>query len=113
MPVDKSSSGFVKPVLVFLGFVLLAYALLAGMGVLDNFLGVGRTGLLFYVVGCVVIFLVFMSRRYRRLDAAREREGEECDMKENRSLEGNETTQSLDEIRARIRVRKGRGKGLD
>jgi len=113
MPVDKSSSGFVKPVLVFLGFVLLAYALLAGMGMIDSFLGVGRTGLLFYVVGCVVIFLVFMSRRYRRPDAARETESKENNVEEEPSPEGNATTESLEDVRARIRARKGSRKGRD
>lgn len=106
----KNVTAFLKPILLLGAFLVVAYLVLACLGYLAPFLSVGRGSLVLYFSGCVLIFLVFARKRYRKHRSVPGTNLDE-DGRATLSVEpGNEAPEDVDELRERIRFRKGQVK---
>lgn len=109
----KDSSKFLNTWLVVLLFVGAAFALLAIPDTLCAEVPLGRRGLLFYLAGGTVIFWLYLrrGRRHPTTDPGQEQVSEEVE--EPMSAQEGEAPLRIDQVRERIRMRKGRKRDAD
>jgi hypothetical protein len=110
---EKLSGNLLNAALLALLFVLAAVALAVTPETLFAKVPLGRSGLIFYLAGGALIFWLSFRKggRRRAVDSGQDtvREGAEDPV----SSEDGETAVRVDEVRGRIRARKGRKQAGD
>ena len=109
----KDSRNFLSTALLVLLFVVAAFALVVIPDTLYAQVPLGRSGLLFYLAGGTLNFWLCVRRARRQHTTDAGEENVRGESEERMSAQEGEAPMRVDQVRERIRVRKGQKRDAD